>query len=123
MSRKMRAIRGETGKALGNSDLLDEVAVDAEVVRELGMEGREEDAAVADEHGVLAVAREELDGAREGRELRRADEDAIELARERPETLERRAEAVDLAAVRVALDGDVGEAEAEGLPADGRRFI
>src|SRR5437660_146715 len=86
------------------------------------MKGREEAAAVANEDRVAALAREDLDLRIEGLEARRADEDALEVARERPLARDRSAEAVDLAPVRVAAHGDRGEVEANGLPAGGRRI-
>src|SRR5438067_66083 len=54
-------------------DPLEEIAVHAEIARELRVEGREEDAALAHEHGLFLLAREHLDRRPQAREARRAD--------------------------------------------------
>src|SRR5262249_13420243 len=90
---------------------LDEEPRDAGVSRELGMEGRRQHVAVADEHGRAGGAGEDLGAGPELDEPRGPDEDRGERASGQAR-LERRLERVDLPPVRVSLHDRVEEAEA-----------
>ena len=92
-------------------DELDEPGVEAPVRRQLGMEGGRHDAALADEHGVILVPGQHLDGRADGLHPRGPDEHAVERLVEALD-VEIGLEAVELAAVAVALDGDVEGTEA-----------
>ena len=82
----------------------------ARVVRQLRMERRDEEAAVAHEHRLAVALREHLDVRPDVPHARRADEDAAQrlvVARQREIGLEAR----DLTAVRVPVDDEVDEPE------------
>ena len=83
----------------------------AVVVGELWVEGGRHDAALAHEHGVILVPGEHLDGRSHRLDPRRPDEHAVERRVEAVD-VEIGLEAVELAPVAVALDGDVEGAEA-----------
>jgi hypothetical protein len=98
-------------RARFGADDVEEELVDAAVFRELGVEGRGENAAGANEDGIVVAAGEDLDAGTEARDARRADEDHLHgPAEERGFGLED--DGVVLAAVGVALDVDVEHAEA-----------
>ena len=87
-------------------DKVQEELVDAEIVAEFGVEGRGQNVALADEDGEVFAGGEDFDLGTCARDAGCADEDHLELrAGERGGLGEDGG--VDLAAVGVALDGDV----------------
>src|SRR4051794_37136040 len=96
-------------------DELQEELVDTRVVRELGMEGRDHEPPVPDEHGLAVQLGQHLDALADVAHARRTDEDAVQrLAGE----LEIGLEARDLAPVGVAVDVDVDQAEVRAVEDD-----
>ena len=89
----------------------------AQVVRQLGVERREQQAAVAHEHGLAVELAEHLDLRAEVADAWRADEDAAQrdlVAGEVDVGLE----ALHLPAERVAIDLEVGEVEVLAIEDD-----
>ena len=82
--------------------------MDARVVRQLGVERRDQEAPLADEHGLAVQLRQHLDVGAGLAHARRADEDAAQRLVVAGE-LEVGLEARDLPAVGVAVDVDVDE--------------
>src|SRR4051812_33249051 len=99
------------------SNQLQELLVHARIVRQLGVEGRDEEAPLAREHRVAGDRREHLDACPGLRDPRRADEDG---AHRRVEPLDAAVglEARALPAERVALAVDVAEAEVRAREPD-----
>src|SRR3712207_25493 len=89
---------------------LEKRLVNARVVRQLGVERGDEEAAVPEEHGIAVELGEHLDARTRVGDPRRADENSAEWLGAVRE-LHVRLEAPDLPAVRVSLDGEVDEAE------------
>src|SRR5215213_9420744 len=92
------------------SDQLQKTFVDARVVRQLGVERRDEETPVAQQHGLAVVLGQHLDVRAGLANSRCADEDAAErlvVAVQREIGLERR----HLPPVRVPVDDEVDEAE------------
>src|SRR5262245_51238503 len=75
------------------------------------MEGGRQHAALLDEHGLAAMAAQDLDGRAERAESRSADEEGSETAAER-RGVDAGLEGLGLAAPGVSLDRDVEEAQA-----------
>src|SRR5262245_34572388 len=89
---------------------VEEARVHAQVVRELRVESRQQEAAIAYENGLLPELAHDLDARAELANARRADEDAMErdlVARE----LDVGLEAPHLAPVRVPVHLEIGEPE------------
>src|SRR4051794_2399010 len=98
-------------------DQLQKSLVHARVVRQLRMERRDEEAALAQQHRLAVVLGQHLDAGPDLAHARGADEDAAQglgVARE----LEVGLEARHLAAVAVAVDGDVDEPEVGAVEQD-----
>jgi hypothetical protein len=90
---------------------------DARVVRKLGMEGSDQEAALPEEHGLPVELREDIHAGAGGDHARCADEDAAQgsvLAGQ----VEVGLEAEDLPAVRIARDLDVDEPEVVAVEHD-----
>src|SRR5215831_15921824 len=89
---------------------LEKPLVNPRVVRELGMEGRDEHASLPREHGMALVLRQDLDVRTGLLDPRRADEDP---AQRRVVAVDEKVgfEAVHLPPPRIALDLDVDEPE------------
>src|SRR5262245_33338474 len=101
---------GEACPAPLGAHQIEEARVHAQIVRQLRVEGREQQAAVADENGLLAELADDLHVRPEGTNARRADEDAVkrDLVADQRDV---RLEAPDLASVCIAVDLEVGEPE------------
>src|SRR6185436_1940329 len=84
--------------------------VHAEIVRELRMEGREQEAPVAHEHGLAVELAEHLDAVPERADARRPDEDASERDLVAGQ-VDVRLETPHLSAERIPVDDQVGETE------------
>src|SRR3954447_9385652 len=98
-------------------DQFQEALVHPRVVGQLGVECGDKDTPCADEDRRSGMLGEHLDVVSELRDSRRADEDAVQrplVSHER----ERRLEARDLPAVRVAVDGHVDQAEVPAAEQD-----
>src|SRR5207237_3151166 len=96
---------------------VEEALVDARVVRQLRMEGRDEEAALSQQHRLAVVLGEDLDLRCGVEHARRADEDAAQrlvLAGQAQVGLKAR----DLAAVGVPLHLEVGEPEVVAVEDD-----
>src|SRR5262245_2171459 len=100
-------------------DRLEEELVDTCVVRELGMEGSDEEAALPEQNGLAVELGQHLDVAADVRHAGRTDEDASK--RRVLGQVEIGLEAEHLAPVRVARDLDVDEPEVVAIEHDQAR--
>src|SRR5262245_11807068 len=91
-------------------DQLQKPSVDARVVRQLGVERRDQDLTVLEQHGLAVKLRQDVDVGSEVANPRRADEDAAERLGVLAEG-EVRLEARDLPPVGIASDLEVGKPE------------
>ena len=98
------------GHAHASSTISRNSSCTREVVGQLGVERREQEPAVANEHRLAVELAEHLDAGSELPDPRRADEDAVQRRPVAGE-LDVRLEAPDLATVGVSVDLEVGEAE------------
>src|SRR4051812_14835161 len=96
-------------------DGVEEELVNARVVRELGMEGSEQEAPLPEEHGLAVELGQDLHAVSDLLDARRADEHAPQRA---AFELEVGLEARDLAPVGVALDLGVDEPEVVAVEDD-----
>src|SRR5687768_12082495 len=96
---------------MSDPDLLQELLVEPPIVRQLRVEGRRRDRALAHEHRAALVVGQHLDGRTGPLDPRSADEHGVERLVE-PDDVEIGLEGVDLATVGVAAHRDVEDAEA-----------